>query len=137
MSHLLLTYKNSVSCFNSFSRYIPASNYMFKVNHRNTRTKCEICSELTVKVPERRHCRCSGIFIVNFEHISHLVLVFLLLNLNMYLPAGLKPLLNGTLMVYSEKICTLFKVDNYHLYMTIVFLGKLKINLHLKRERTR
>ena len=32
--------------------------------------------------------RRSGVFIVNFEHISHLVLVFLLLTLNMYLPAG-------------------------------------------------
>ena len=29
-----------------------------------------------------------GVFIVNFEHISHLVLVFLLLTLNMQLPAG-------------------------------------------------
>ena len=27
--------------------------------------------------------RCSGVFIVNFEHSSHLLLVFLLLNLNM------------------------------------------------------
>ena len=32
--------------------------------------------------------RRSGVFIVNFEHILHLVLVFLLLNLNMQLPAG-------------------------------------------------
>ena len=30
----------------------------------------------------------SGIFIVNFEHVSHLVLVFLFLTLNMQLPAG-------------------------------------------------
>ena len=30
-----------------------------------------------------RHWRRSGIFIVNFEHISHLVLVFLLLTLSM------------------------------------------------------
>ena len=29
-----------------------------------------------------RHWRRSGIFIVNFEHISHLVLVFLLLTLS-------------------------------------------------------
>ena len=29
---------------------------------------------LTVKTPERRHWR-SGVFIVNFEHILHLVLV--------------------------------------------------------------
>ena len=40
-------------------------------------------------VPERRHWNCSGAFTVNFEHISHLVLVFLLLTLRMQLPAGL------------------------------------------------
>ena len=38
---------------------------MFKVNNRNTTTKCEICSKLTIK--------CSGVFIVNFEHISQIV----------------------------------------------------------------
>ena len=37
----------------------------------------EIYSKFTIKTPERR--RRSGVFIVNFEHISHLVLVFLLL----------------------------------------------------------
>ena len=31
---------------------------------------------------ERRHWRRSGVFIVNFEHISQVVLVFLLLTLN-------------------------------------------------------
>ena len=46
----------------------PAGNYTFKVNNRNTRTRCEICSKLTIKTPERR--RRSGVFIVNFEHIS-------------------------------------------------------------------
>ena len=33
---------------------IPAGNYIFKVNNRNTRTRCEICSKLTIKTPERR-----------------------------------------------------------------------------------
>ena len=60
----------------------PASIYLRKVNSKNTRTRCEICSKLT-KIPERRHWRQSGIFIINFEHISHLVLVFQLLTLNM------------------------------------------------------
>ena len=32
----------------------PAGNYMFKVNNRNTRTRCEICLKLTIKIPERR-----------------------------------------------------------------------------------
>ena len=57
----------------------PAGNYMFKVNNRNTRARCEICLKLTIKTPERRHWRRCGVFIVNSEHMSHLVLVFLLL----------------------------------------------------------
>ena len=61
---------------------IAASNYMFKVNNRNTRTRCKICSKLTIKIPERCHWRRFGIFIVNFERISHLVLVFLQLTLS-------------------------------------------------------
>ena len=38
-----------------------------------------ICSKLTIKIPERRQWR---VFIVSFEHSSHLFLVFLLLALN-------------------------------------------------------
>ena len=41
-----------------------------------------MCSELTIKTPERRHLRRSGVFMVNFEHISYIFLVFLLLTLN-------------------------------------------------------
>ena len=32
----------------------PADIYLLKVNNRNFRTRCEICSKLTVKTPERR-----------------------------------------------------------------------------------
>ena len=61
----------------------PAGIYLLKVNNRNTRTRFEICSNLMIKISEPRHWRVSGIFIVNFEHISHFVLVVLLLTLNM------------------------------------------------------
>ena len=91
----------------------PAGTYLLKVNNRNTKTRCEICLKLTIKTPERRHWRRlkltiktperrhwrrlkltiktperrhwrrSGVFIVNFKHISLLVLVILLLTLNM------------------------------------------------------
>ena len=37
---------------------------------------------------ETHRWRSSGVFIVNFEHISHLFLEFLLLTLNMWLPTG-------------------------------------------------
>ena len=66
----------------SLSGHYPAGSYMFKVNNSNTRTRCEICSKLAIKTPERRQWRRLGIFIVNFEHISHLVLLFLLLTLS-------------------------------------------------------
>ena len=60
----------------------PAGNYIFKVNNRSTRTRCNMLSKLTIKTPERRHWRRSRVFIVNFKHISYLVLVFLLLTLS-------------------------------------------------------
>ena len=60
---------------------------MFNVNNMNTRTRCKICSKLTIKTPERRHWRRSGVFIFNFERISHIILVFLLLTLSRYMPA--------------------------------------------------
>ena len=60
---------------------IPAGNYMFKVKNRNTRTRCEICSKLTRKAPKRRQRRSHALF-VNYEHISHLVLVLLLSTLS-------------------------------------------------------
>ena len=65
-----------------YKNFFPAGNYMFKVNNRNIRTRCDICSKLTIKIPEWCHWCCSDIFIVKFEHISHLVLVFLLLTLS-------------------------------------------------------
>ena len=33
----------------------PAGMYLLKVSNRNTRTRCETCSKLTIKIPERRH----------------------------------------------------------------------------------
>ena len=48
----------------------PAGIYLFKVNNRNTRTMGEICSKLTIKIPERRHWHCSVVLIFNFEQIS-------------------------------------------------------------------
>ena len=42
-----------------------------------TLSRCDICLKITMKTPEWCHWRCSGIFLVNFEHISHLFLVSL------------------------------------------------------------
>ena len=89
----------------TFSIY-SAGIYLIKVNNIKTRTRCEICSKLAIKTPERYHWRRSGIFIINFEHISHLVLVFLLLTANMQLPAGY-------VMLFGLLLSDLFKALDY------------------------
>ena len=62
---------------------VSAGIYLLKVNNKNTRTRYEIYSKLTIKTPEERQWRGSVVFIVNFKHISHLALVFLLITVNM------------------------------------------------------
>ena len=64
----------------------PSGIYLLIFNNRNARTRCEICSS-----QQKRHQSDADVFIVNFEYISHLVLVFLLLSLNMLLTPGKKP----------------------------------------------
>ena len=78
--HLTLSFtmlKIGHSFFENLNTFV-AGNYMFKVNNNNTRTRCEIYSKLTIKTPDIF----SPVFIVNFEHISHLVLMLLLLTLS-------------------------------------------------------
>ena len=52
-----------------WSAFFQALTYFFKINNENTRTMCEIWRQ-------------SGVFIVNFEQISQIVLVFPSLTLN-------------------------------------------------------
>ena len=42
-------------------RWFSAGIYLLKVNNRNTRTKCKICSKLTIKAPERHQWRKVGL----------------------------------------------------------------------------
>ena len=58
-------------CLNFLSETYPAGICLFKINNGNTRILCQICSKLT-----------KTLFIVNFEQISHIVLVFPFLILN-------------------------------------------------------
>ena len=58
-----------------------ASIYLLKDNDGNTRTMGQICSKLTIKTPD-----VVLVFIVNFEQVSHIVLVFPWLTLNIQSP---------------------------------------------------
>ena len=105
LSNLIMLYCNSAALYallllkafceqNTWNKTVglssldsPAGNYMFKVDNRNSRTRCEICSKLTIKLsgvtrPMASFCYLHWHDIDNFEHISHLVLVFLSLTLS-------------------------------------------------------
>ena len=96
---------------------------MFKVNNRNTRTKYEICSKLT-KCQWRR----SGVFVVNFEHISHLVLVFLLLILSREMPAekNAKRWTENELELFAEVLGD--SENNFAIFLEKLTLKKLANN---------
>ena len=67
---LLLSMNKSFKVWFNTCHKSSVNIYLFKVNSRNTRKTCEIWLKLTIKTPEPRHERRSGIFVVNFEHIS-------------------------------------------------------------------
>ena len=51
-------------CYYWISHWLSVSKFKVKVNNRNTRKRYEIYSKLTIKTPEQRHLRHSGVFIV-------------------------------------------------------------------------
>ena len=55
---------SSEACLKLFkaTSQFPANIYLFKVSNRNTRKRCEICSKLTIKMPERCQWHRSGFF---------------------------------------------------------------------------
>ena len=114
---------NITYCF-SIYYYYPAGNYIFRVNNRNTRTRCETCSKLTIKTPERRKWRRSGVFIVNFEHISHLnfehAIAGWLMNvmMNQWI---FRPILNYISIHFIVIICAAWKVSIFGVVLVRIF----------------
>ena len=53
--------------------------FLLTVNNKNSRKRCGTYLRLTIKTTERRQQHHPRVFIVTFEHVSHLSLVFLLL----------------------------------------------------------
>ena len=67
--------------------------------------KVETCSKLTTKKPERRYWRSSGVFIVNFKHNLHLILMCILLTSRREMPArkmDLTDLINRLRATFSK-----------------------------------
>ena len=68
-----------IHCSYAYTTYedlTPAQIYLFNINSRNTRKRCEICSKLTIKISERRQwlstyfTTFSTFFSVNFKKLN-------------------------------------------------------------------
>ena len=105
LKYILKTLHRSFQSF-PYPRTNPANIYLLKVNNRDTRERYEICSKITIKTLKERQWRRSGVFLVNFEHISHLFLVFLLLVLNMHLLTSCRLTVKSELYNLSDLIYT-------------------------------
>ena len=73
-----------------------------KLKNKNSRTRYEIGMKLTIKTPERRQWCRSGLFIVNFEQVSYLTLMFLFLTLSTDMLAGVKGILHHPVSSFSH-----------------------------------
>ena len=52
----------------------PTDNYLFKVNNTNNRTKCKLCSELTIETLEQHHsCRCSSFLVYLILYLIYIL----------------------------------------------------------------
>ena len=78
--HLYNIVKSHQNATSLCTRIFSANSQLFNVNNRNIRKMWERCSQW--------RWRRSGVFIVNFEHILHVFLVFLLVTLNKQMLAG-------------------------------------------------
>ena len=109
VQHLL---HNTRKLWKKWEDCIPAKIYLFEVNNRSSRKNKEICSELTIKTPERRQWRGFDDF-VNFERISHLFLVFRFLG-SMFMFHIILPLL-------QRHILKSFTLTKYFFVVKILF----------------
>ena len=71
--------KTNETTMGLYKLFYPAIIYLLRVNNRNAQKKVCNIFKVNNKTPE---WRCSCIFTVKFEYISHLFLVYLLLTLN-------------------------------------------------------
>ena len=90
-----------------------ANKYMPKVSNRNTRIRSKTCSKLSKKKSLRRHWYRSVGFTVNFEHIIHLILVYILLTLTLYIVC-FKPVSWYSIYIQAERdYCSSVVIVNF------------------------
>ena len=107
-------------------RNCPAKTDLFKVNHRKTWKRCEICSRLITKTLKRRRWQHSCVFIVNFKHILHFPLVLRLLAIR-------KSVLSGCAFFKNLYTCKLGEIS---VFCAVIFKG-IPANIDLFKVNNR
>ena len=112
---------------------ISTSIYLFKDNNRSTSKRCEIPSKSTIKTSERSDWRRSGVFIVNFELISFIFLLFLLLTLNKEMIAWIGTKSVNTMDQFFKKFAILtdsmiiLPIYHLHFFLSIEYSARFSI----------
>ena len=101
--------------------------YLFKVNNRNIRKRCEICSNITLRTPERHQWRRSSVFIVNFQYISHLFLAFLLFKVSRFHFGHFNPFQSS--VAFHIETSHLFGQNCVKMFLNDIFLTISKCQL--------
>ena len=105
---------------NSYTRKCsPTITYLLKVNNINTRKNSKICSKLPIKTLKGR----STISNVDVEHISHLLLLFLMLTLSKQMFAGTHPINLKTLKLFWQSL-TDVQISQWNNYSKLVIPKK-------------
>ena len=105
--------------------------YLLKVNNRNTKAMCEICSAFTIKLPEWRAfwayiTPCSNISHVKFEH----VIVGWVIN---YMLASIRKTVGG----FKNKVVSLFDINTLNDYgKKVVYGGGKKLSKPKTRNQS-
>ena len=105
----------------------PANIYLFKDNNRSTRKRLLYMFKdnyKNIRMTPIKFCLNSGVFIVNFEHISYLFLGLLLLNLNKEMLARIK-LTTLTMLFANKKSTTIFQKKLTTVKTVFIFWNKL------------
>ena len=93
----------------------PTIIYLLKVSSINTRKNGKICSKLPLKTLKQR----STISNVDVEHISHLLLLFLMLTLSKQMFAGTHPINLKTLKLFWQSL-TDVQISQWNNYSKLV-----------------
>ena len=120
ISGLLLWIKQLLKVSSLVHPHISVNICLLKVNNSSARIICKISSKLTIKTTERLQWS-FWCFTVNYGHISHIFLLFLLLNLSSYLFAEM-------LLWVCRQATNYFKCGSVFLATSGVLHYRAKIN---------